>query len=168
MRILGVDPGTAITGYGIVDQIGSTPTIVDYGIISTNAGKSAPERLADIYRRFNELVDKYAPNVIVMEHLFFSKNQKTAIAVGKACGVVQLAAAQRGLEIVEYTPTEVKLAVVGYGAAEKRQVQYMVQRILGLDGLPSPDDAADALALCICHAHSAKMRSLCRKQPCTK
>ncbi|MDH7602223.1 MAG: crossover junction endodeoxyribonuclease RuvC [Armatimonadota bacterium] len=161
MRILGVDPGTAITGYGILDQQGSTSSIVDYGTISTSPRKTGPERLVDIYRGFNELVDKYAPDVVVMERLFFSKNQRTAMAVGKACGVVQFAAAQRGLDVVEYTPKQVKQAVVGYGMAEKRQVQYMVQRILGMREPPSPDDAADALALCICHAHSVKIRSLC-------
>jgi crossover junction endodeoxyribonuclease RuvC len=160
MRILGVDPGTATTGYGIVDQLGFTPKLVDYGTISTNPRKAPQLRLVDIYVQINELIDRYTPNVVVMERLFFSKNHKTAIGVGKACGVIQFAAAQRQLDIVEYTPLEVKQAVVGYGNAEKKQVQYMVQRILGLETPPSPDDAADALALCICHAHSAKIRSL--------
>lgn len=163
MRILGVDPGTATTGYGIVERIGSTATLLDYGIIRTTTRKSSAERLVDIYSRICEIIDRYTPDVVVMEQLFFSKNQKTALAVGKACGVIQFAAAQRGLDVVEYTPMEVKLAVVGYGAAEKRQVQYMVQRILSLESPPSPDDAADALALCICHAHSEKLRSLSQK-----
>jgi len=160
MRILGIDPGTATTGYGIVERVGSTPRLIDYGAVTTSPRKTAPERLLDIYARINEIIDRYVPDVIVMERLFFAKNQTTAIAVGKACGVLQLAAAQRGLEVVEYSPMEVKQAVVGYGGAEKRQIQYMVQRILGLDETPSPDDAADALALCICHAHSEKIRSL--------
>ena len=160
MRILGIDPGTATTGYGVVERIGSSPRLVDYGAITTSPRKAAPERLLEIYARINEIIDRHSPDVIVMERLFFAKNQTTVIAVGKACGVLQFAAAQRGLEVVEYTPMEVKQAVVGYGGAEKRQIQYMVQRILGLDETPSPDDAADALALCICHAHSEKIRSL--------
>ena len=160
MRILGIDPGTATTGYGVVERVGSTPTLIDYGAVTTSPRRTAPERLLDIYTRINEIIDRHSPDVIVMERLFFAKNQTTAIAVGKACGVLQLAAAQRGLPVVEYTPMEVKQAVVGYGGAEKRQIQYMVQRILGLDEPPSPDDAADALALCICHAHSEKIRSL--------
>ena len=160
MRILGIDPGTATTGYGIVERVGSTPRLIDYGAVTTSPRKTAPERLLDIYARINEIIDRYVPDVIVMERLFFAKNQTTAIAVGKACGVLQFAAAQRGLEVVEYTPMEVKQAVVGYGGAEKRQIQYMVQRILDLKEAPSPDDAADALALCICHAHSEKIRSL--------
>jgi crossover junction endodeoxyribonuclease RuvC len=160
MRILGIDPGTATTGYGIVERVGSTPRLIDYGAVTTSPRKTAPERLLRVYTRINEVMDQYAPDVIVMERLFFAKNQTTAIAVGKACGVMQFAAAQRGLEVIEYTPMEVKQAVVGYGGAEKRQIQYMVQRILGLDEPPSPDDAADALALCICHAHSERIRSL--------
>ncbi|MGQ9456544.1 MAG: crossover junction endodeoxyribonuclease RuvC [Armatimonadota bacterium] len=163
MRILGVDPGTATTGYGVVERIGSTATLLDYGVIETSTRKSPTQRLVYIYSRICEIIDRYSPDVVVMEQLFFSKNQKTALAVGKACGVIQFAAAQRGLDVIEYTPMEVKLAVVGYGAAEKRQVQYMVQHILSLENPPSPDDAADALALCVCHAHSERLRSLSQK-----
>ncbi len=159
MRILGIDPGTATTGYGVVDKAGSSPVLVDYGAITTSPKLSAPERLVDAYNQVNEIIDRYQPNVVVMERLFFAKNQTTAIAVGKAVGVMQLAAAQRGLQVVEYTPMEVKQAVVGYGGAEKKQIQFMIQRILNLKEVPKPDDAADALALCICHAHSEKLRA---------
>jgi crossover junction endodeoxyribonuclease RuvC len=160
MRIIGIDPGTATTGYGVVDKLGASPELVDYGAITTSPRQTAPERLLDVYNQVNEIIDRYKPDVIVMERLFFAKNQTTAIAVGKACGVMQFAAAQRGLPVVEYTPMEVKQAVVGYGGAEKKQIQYMIQRILNLKEVPKPDDAADALALAICHAHAEKIRSL--------
>lgn len=163
LRILGIDPGTATTGYGVVDRTGASPVLVDYGAIITSPRESAPDRLLDIYNQINALFDKYAPDVVVMERLFFAKNQTTVIAVGKACGVIQLAAAQRGLPVVEYTPMEVKQAVVGYGGAEKKQIQYMIQRILDLKEVPKPDDAADALALAVCHAHSEKLRSAGRE-----
>lgn len=160
LRILGLDPGTATTGYGVVDKIGASPKMVDYGAILTSPKKSIPDRLIDIYNDLNKIIDQYQPDVIIMERLFFAKNQTTAIAVGKACGVMQFAAAQRGLTVVEYTPMEVKQAVVGYGGAEKKQIQFMIQRILNLRELPKPDDAADALALAVCHAHSEKLRSV--------
>lgn len=160
LRILGLDPGTATTGYGVVDKVGATPSMIDYGAILTEPKQSPPDRLLDIYNQLNAIIDQYSPDVIVMERLFFAKNQTTAIAVGKACGVMQFAAAQRGIPVVEYTPMEVKQAVVGYGGAEKKQIQFMVQRILNLREIPRPDDAADALALCLCHAHSEKLRAL--------
>jgi crossover junction endodeoxyribonuclease RuvC len=159
LRILGIDPGTATTGYGVVDKNGSTPVMVDYGAIYTTPDKPPAERLLDIYNQLNTIIDQYCPDVLVMERLFFAKNQTTAIAVGKSCGVMQFAAAQRGIPVIEYTPPEVKQSVVGYGNAEKKQVQYMIQRILNLREIPKPDDAADALALCICHAHSERLRS---------
>jgi crossover junction endodeoxyribonuclease RuvC len=166
LKILGIDPGTATTGIGVVDKIGATPTLVDYGIISTSPKKTDAARLLDIYEEMIKIIDKYQPDVVAMERLFFAKNQTTAISVSKACGVMQLAAAQKGLEVVEYTPKEVKQAVVGYGSAEKKQVQYMIQRILNIKETPKPDDAADALALCICHAHTEKMsiKSLSKSQ----
>lgn len=160
LRILGIDPGTATTGYGVVDKVASSPVLVDYGTILTSPKQTAPERLLDAYRQLNDIIDRYQPDVIAMERLFFAKNQTTAIAVGKACGVMQFAAAQRGIPVVEYTPMEVKQSVVGYGGAEKKQIQFMIQRILNLKEVPKPDDAADALALAICHAHSEKLRSL--------
>jgi len=160
LRILGIDPGTATTGYGVVDKIGSSAVMVDYGAIETSPKLAPAARLTDIYARVNQIIDQYSPDVVVMERLFFAKNQTTAIAVGKACGVIQLAAAQRNLEVIEYTPPEVKQAVVGYGNAEKKQVQFMIQRILSLREIPKPDDAADALALAVCHAHSEKIKAL--------
>ena len=162
MRILGIDPGTATVGYGVVDKLGASPVMVRYGTIKTSPKQSGPERLLVLHDELNRIIDEFAPDVVVMEQLFFAKNQTTAIAVGKACGVLQLVAAKRGIPVVEYTPPEVKQAVVGYGNAEKKQVQYMIQRILGLDEAPKPDDAADALALCVCHAHAEKMRSVRR------
>ena len=162
MRILGLDPGTATTGYGVVDKVGATPVVVDYGAIRTSPSSDPAARLLDIHAKLNAIIDKFAPDVVVMERLFFAKNQTTIIAVGKACGVMQFTAAQRQLPIVEYTPMEVKQAVAGYGGADKKQVQYMIQRILGLEEVPKPDDAADALALCVCHAHSEGIRAAAR------
>jgi crossover junction endodeoxyribonuclease RuvC len=112
-----------------------------------------------IYNDLNQLLEAFKPNVVVMERLFFAKNQTTFIAVGKSTGVMQLAAAQKGIEVVEYTPPEIKQAVTGEGNAEKHQVQYMIQRILSIKEIPKPDDAADALAICICHAHSERLKN---------
>ncbi len=147
-----------------MDKFAATPVIVHYGTIRTSPKQSAPDRLLVLHDQLNLIIDKYLPDVIVMEQLFFAKNQTTAIAVGKACGVLQLVAAKRGVPVIEYTPPEVKQAVVGYGNAEKKQVQYMIQRILGLDEIPKPDDAADALALCVCHAHAEKLLNIEGKQ----
>ena len=164
MVVLGVDPGTATTGYGVVRKTGDRLEVVSQGAILTKSGLPATERLLSIYRELDKILGDYQPDVLVIERLFFAKNETTALAVGRAAGVILLLAAQKGLKVEEYTPLEVKQAVVGYGAAEKRQVQYMVQRILGLTEPPKPDDVADALALCICHANSAKLRGL-RERP---
>ena len=123
LRILGFEPGTATTGYGVVDKVGSSPVMVDYGAILTSPKETAPERLLDVHTQLNAIIDKYRPDVIVMETAVFCQKQTTAIAVGESCGVMQLAAAQRGLAVIEYTPMEVKQAVVGYGGAEKKQVR---------------------------------------------
>jgi crossover junction endodeoxyribonuclease RuvC len=155
--ILGVDPGTATTGYGVVEKSGSAVSYVACGAIVTCKSLSMPDRLHAIYDRLNQLLDEYEPDVIATEQLFFGNNVTTAIQVGRTAGLVLLTAAQRGLPWVEYRPVEVKMAVVGYGAAEKKQVQFMVQQLLKLDKLPKPDDAADALAIAICHANSATM-----------
>lgn len=155
MVILGIDPGTATTGYGVVEKQGSTVKYVACGVIQTPKTAEMPDRLLTIYTELNRLLDLHAPDVIVTERLFFGTNVTTAIQVGRTVGIVLLAAAQRGLPWVEYRPAEVKLAVVGYGAAEKKQVQFMIKQLLNLDKLPKPDDAADALALAVCHAHSA-------------
>jgi crossover junction endodeoxyribonuclease RuvC len=156
MMILGVDPGTAITGYGIVRSDDEALTMIDYGAITTPADWRLPRRLQHIHQELSALIAKYQPTDAVVEKLFFSKNVRTALSVGQARGVALLAAAQAGLTIHEYTPLQVKQAVVGYGRAEKQQIQQMVKMLLRLDAIPQPDDAADALAVAICHAHSAK------------
>lgn len=161
--ILGIDPGTATTGYGVVNEVGDRVSAIAFGTILTSPKDTAADRLMSIYAQFGKLVDLYQPDVVVTERLFFAKNNTTAFAVGGSIGVVLLMAAQRGIPTIEYTPPEIKQAVVGYGNAEKKQVQYMVQRILGLAEMPKPDDAADALAIAICHAHSNKLRAMSKK-----
>lgn len=155
MRVLGIDPGIAIAGFGFVDYIGHKLTPVQYGAIQTQAHTPAEERLLQIYDAAGALMDRYKPDAVAVEKLFFNRNVTTAFAVGQARGVIILAAAQRGLTVAEYTPLQVKQAVVGYGKAEKRQVQEMVKMFLRLSAIPKPDDVADALAVAICHAHSA-------------
>jgi crossover junction endodeoxyribonuclease RuvC len=153
--ILGIDPGIATTGYGVLQKEGPRLTALDYGVITTSPREEPPDRLLSIFDRLNVLLDLHQPDFIVTERLFFAKNETTAFGVGRTIGVVLLTAAQRGVAWTEYTPPEVKQAVVGYGAADKKQVQYMIQRLLNLPAPPKPDDAADALAVAICHAHSA-------------
>ncbi|NLC54128.1 MAG: crossover junction endodeoxyribonuclease RuvC [Firmicutes bacterium] len=160
MLILGVDPGTAITGYGLVEQQGQRLTAQTYGVIRTPAGRPLSERLKQIYDRMSALIQEYKPDALVVEELFFNKNTRTALAVGQARGVILLAAAMHGLTVAEYTPLQVKMAVVGYGRAEKRQVQEMVRILLKLKANPKPDDAADALAIAICYAHSWRRAGL--------
>lgn len=163
MIILGVDPGTATMGYGVVERKDSKVTYVACGAILTNKNAEMPQRLLTIYTELNQLLDTYKPDVVATEQIFFGNNVTTAIQVGRAAGIVLLTAAQRQLDWYEYRPVEVKLAVAGYGAAEKKQVQYMVKQLLNLDRVPKPDDAADALAIAICHAHSAPLRTLAAK-----
>ena len=160
MIILGVDPGTAITGYGVLQSDGDALQMIAYGAITTPADWKMPQRLQHIYAELTALIAQHQPTDAAVEKLFFSKNVRTALSVGQARGVVLLAAAQAGLTIHEYTPLEVKQAVVGYGRAEKEQVQQMVRMLLQLDHAPQPDDAADALAIAICHAHSAKFAKM--------
>jgi crossover junction endodeoxyribonuclease RuvC len=157
MRVLGIDPGIAIMGFGFIDKAGHKLTPVQYGCIETEAGTPAEIRLKQIYEASCSLLDQYKPDTVAVEKLFFNKNVTNAFSVGQARGVFMLAAAQRGLPISEYTPMQVKQAVVGYGAAEKKQVQEMVRMLLKLQAVPKPDDVADALAVAICHAHSAVM-----------
>lgn len=154
MIYIGIDPGTATTGYGVVDKRGSKLVYVDCGVITTSSTQDPPARLQHIYEQFNLLLDEHQPAGVATERLFFTNNTTTGIPVGRALGVILLALAQRGLPWVEYTPTQVKNAVVGVGGADKKQVQYMVTRLLALTQTPRPDDAADALAIAICHAHS--------------
>lgn len=159
MRILGIDPGIAIVGFGFIDKIGSKLTPVQYGSIQTEANTDPAIRLRDIYDSMVHLIDKYKPDAVAIEKLFFNRNVTTAFAVGQARGVLILAAAQKNLEIGEYTPLQVKQSVVGYGKAEKHQVQDMVKMFLKLSTVPKPDDVADALAVAICHAHSSTLQT---------
>ena len=150
MIILGFDPGLATLGYGIINTDGHKHRAVDFGIISTPAGMSTPVRLRNLY-------NDVSPDAIAVEELFFNQNVKTAIAVAQARGALLAAASSKMDELYEYTPLQIKQAIVGYGRAEKKQMQIMVSTYLGLKELPKPDDAADALAVAICHAHSARM-----------
>lgn len=156
MLTLGIDPGTAIMGYGFVNGDGHALTAVDYGVLTTAKGTPPAERLRQLHAGLCELITAHHPAAVAVEELFFSTNARTAIAVGQARGVALLAAAQAGLRVYEYTPLQVKSAVTGYGKASKEQVQIMTTTLLGLRAVPRPDDAADALAVAICHVHSAR------------
>ncbi len=158
MRILGIDPGIAIVGWGVVDYTGNRFRMIGCGSVQTPAEMRTEDRLMEIYRRISELIEIYKPDCMSIEELFWNTNQTTGIRVSEARGVMLLCAAQRKLRIFEYTPLQVKQAVVGYGRAEKKQIIAMVTRILGLEKPPKPDDTADALALAICHAHSGCSR----------
>jgi len=160
MIILGIDPGTAITGYGVIAQQGNHLRRISDGVVRTSAQLSVAARLNEIFDRIRQIIREFQPDAVAVEELFFNTNVRTALAVGQARGIILLAAEQAGLEIAEYTPLQVKQAVVGYGRAEKGQVQEMVRTLLCLREIPKPDDAADALAIAICHAHSRKMRKI--------
>jgi crossover junction endodeoxyribonuclease RuvC len=153
VKILGIDPGTAMLGYGVVERTGPRLRAIDYGVIKTSSTLSLPERLEAIYLAVTDLIELHAPVLVGVERLFFTTNAQTAFAVGQARGVVLLAAALHDLEIREATPNEVKVATAGHGSASKEQVGRMVQAILGLAEIPAPDDAADALAIAICVAN---------------
>jgi crossover junction endodeoxyribonuclease RuvC len=158
--VLGIDPGTATTGYGLVRDVDNGPAPVAYGVILTPAGAPMAERLLTIYREIKALIALHQPDTGAVELLFFQRNVSTAMTVGQARGVAILALAEAGLTVGEYNPRDVKQAVAGYGAADKRQMQGMVRAILNLSELPKPDDAADALAVAICHLHSARLNAL--------
>ena len=164
MLVLGIDPGTAITGYGLVKGEDDDLTLVVYGTITTSSDWPQPERLQRIYQELTAVIEDRQPTAVAVEELFFSKNVRTALSVGQARGVVLLAAANAGLPIHEYTPLQVKQAIVGYGRATKDQVQQMVRMLLALDSVPQPDDAADAIAVAICHIHSAKLMAILREE----
>lgn len=151
MITLGIDPGTALLGFGVIASNGE-PHVLDYGAVVTSAHQPMPQRLAELFDAVTGLLERHQPDVVAIEQLFFARNVTTAIAVGQARGVVLLAAARAGTPVVEYSPSEVKHAVVGYGKAAKAQMQEMVRILLGLDRVPQPDDAADALAVALCHA----------------
>ncbi len=157
MIVLGVDPGTAAVGFGIVESGGPTARHIGHGCLTTSPDVSLPERLLRIHDGIAALVERHAPDVVAVERVYFSRNAQTAIAVGHARGVILLVAAEHGLPVVEATPNEVKLAVTGSGAADKRQVQRMVKVVLGLDAEPRPDDAADALAIAIWASSAAAL-----------
>ena len=156
MVVLGIDPGYAIVGYGVVEIHGQKLTPLQYGAIRTAADLPITARLREIYDDMTHIIDAFNPDCVAMERLYFNTNEKTAINVSQARGVLLLACEQAEKPVYEYTPLQVKMSVVGYGRAEKRQVMEMTQRILALKEIPKPDDAADALAIAVCHAHTAR------------
>jgi crossover junction endodeoxyribonuclease RuvC len=156
VRVFGIDPGSARTGYGCVETDGSRHRIVTCGAISTPVDASFSEKLLQIHSRLVELIAEFQPESVAIENIFYATNVRSALKLGHARGVAMLAAAEAGLPVIEYTPAEIKRAVVGYGRAEKPQVQHMVKLLLGLAVVPSPHDAADALAVAICHVHSQR------------
>ncbi len=159
--ILGIDPGTAITGYGLVaEDTSGGVRLVRYGAFLTQADVPMPARLLSLYQQVTTLIREAKPDALAIEELFFSRNVTTALTVGQARGVVLLAAAQADLPVFEYKPAEVKQALAGYGRADKAQIQAMLRLMLGLADVPRPDDAADAIAVAICHLHSVRLRSL--------
>ena len=160
MIIIGIDPGYAIVGVGVVEYTGNKFRTIDYGAITTPAEMSTTERLHKIFQEMTICIEKYKPDAVAIEELFFNSNQKTAIKVAQARGALLVAATNCGVPVYEYTPLQVKQSVTGYGRADKRQIQQMVKMMLGLSKIPKPDDAADALAIAICHAHSNKMNNI--------
>ena len=153
MRIFGIDPGSIRTGYGCVETDGSRHRLVTCGVLSSQAGASLPDRLQTIHRGLGQLLTSSRPDCVAIENLFHARHARSALVLGHARGVAVLAAVDAGLQVVEYSPAEIKQAIVGYGRAEKTQMQQMVKLLLGLDTAPSPHDVADALAVAICHAH---------------
>jgi len=161
MRVLGIDPGTAIMGWGVVEKnkdVGNGVKLVAYGAVKTSPGLDMPMRLKDLYDGLTAQIKRYKPEAVAIEDLFFFKNQKTVIKVGQARGVAILSAVNLDIPVFDYTPLQVKQAITGYGRAEKKQVQKMVSLILGMKEVPKPDDAADALAIAICHLNSSDTR----------
>jgi crossover junction endodeoxyribonuclease RuvC len=154
MIIFGVDPGTARMGYGVVAHDGES-RLIDHGVLETPSTQEMPDRLRLLYEQVSALLQEHRPDVLSVEQLFFARNVTTAISVGQARGVVLLAASQFAIPVREFSPSEVKHAIVGYGKADKGQIQEMVRMILGLDAIPRPDDAADAIAVAVCYAHHA-------------
>ena len=162
MKIIGIDPGIAIMGYGVLDFTNNKFKVIDYGAITTTPKFRLPERIEIIYDSLEKILDLHKPDAIAYEELFFNTNAKTALIVGQARGAAVLCAQKKKLNIYEYTPLQVKQAVVGYGRADKKQVQSMVKMLLNLRETPKPDDVADALAIAICHAHSSHAHELFR------
>lgn len=160
MIILGIDPGYAIVGYGVIKYENCKFKTMEYGAITTNAEENMFIRFKKIHDSLAEIIERTAPDVMAIEELFFNSNQKTAINVAQARGVLILAAMNKEVPIFEYTPLQIKQAIVGYGRAEKKQVQQMVKMLLRLDSVPKPDDTADALAVAVCHAHSYNPKTM--------
>ena len=165
MRIFGVDPGSVHTGYGCIEASGNRYRVLTYGALSPETRETFPEKLFVIRAGLAALISKHEPEVVAIEDLFYARNAKSALKLGHVRGIAMLAAAEAGLPVAEYSPTEVKRAVVGYGRAEKHQVKAMVMLLLGLANPPSKLDASDALAVAICHAHSVGPVSSCVEQP---
>jgi crossover junction endodeoxyribonuclease RuvC len=165
MLILGIDPGTATTGYGLVCETPeSNLKVIDFGVISTPAETPMPERLLILYEQLNDLILLHRPDYGAVEKLFFQRNVTTAISVGQARGVILLALATSAISVAEYTPLEIKQSICGYGRADKHQVQEMVRALLELEKVPYPDDAADALAIAICHIHRMGFQKMIHDQ----
>ena len=160
MIILGIDPGLATLGYGVIEAVNEKRRVIQYGTLTTAAGQPMPQRLRAIYQGINQLMDIYRPDDVAFEELFFSKNITTGIAVSHARGVALLAVAQRTDSLYEYTPMQIKQAVTGWGGADKHQVQQMVRMLLNMKEIARPDDAADALAVALTHANSANMKKM--------
>lgn len=160
MRILGIDPGIAIVGYGVVDKEGNSYKTIAYDAVTTRAHTPLPERLEKVYNGVNEIIKTYKPDAMSIEELFFNNNAKTALVVGQARGVIILAAMQNNIPVYEYTPLQVKQALTGYGRAGKTQIQQMMKSMLGLSEIPKPDDVADALAIAVCHGNSMRFNSI--------
>lgn len=158
MRVLGIDPGLAIVGYAIVDMIGPDFKVLEYGCLTTSSKSHSPERLFYIYNELLAVIDEFQPDEMAIEELFFNQNTKTAIKVAEARGVEILAGRNKGLPIFEYTPLQIKMAITGYGRADKNQIQLTLQNILKLKAIPKPDDAADALAICLTHCFSQRFK----------
>lgn len=160
MLVVGIDPGVATTGYGVVRDTVNGILLVDYGVVTTPPNLALAQRLLLLHDELEKIIQLHRPESAAVEKLFFQKNVTTAIAVGQARGVALLTMAENQIEVSEYTPLEVKQAVAGYGSADKKQIQYMVKAILNMEFVPTPDDAADALAIAICHLHSAQSKNL--------
>lgn len=160
MRIIGLDPGTATTGYGIIDVVEGEPHVVTWGTIRTSSDSETTHRLQAIYQELSSLLKEYEPDTAAVEEVFFGRNITTAISVGQARGVLLLALANAGLSVAEYSPPKIKDAVTGYGKADKHQVQLMVRNLLHLDETPRPDDAADGLAVALTHYQHSRFNSL--------
>ncbi|MGN0771763.1 MAG: crossover junction endodeoxyribonuclease RuvC [Christensenellales bacterium] len=160
MRILGIDPGLAIVGYGVIDSEKGIYRPVDCGVINTPKELSLPDRLAEIFKGMGELIDTFKPDQVAIEELFFTKNITTGISVAEARGVILLACRQRNIPMFEYTPNQIKQSLTGYGKADKKQIQFMITRLLGLKAVPKPDDAADALAIALTHAQTNRLSGL--------